>query len=81
MMQDDDFWVISGFFPDKKYINLSSKEDMRVESMVFWKYDRCPTNTKLNAKSGSIPLNFNGIKLKSAFQHMELKWVNQDQLC
>jgi len=35
MTQNDDFCVIRGFFPDKKYINLSSQGDMRVESMVI----------------------------------------------
>jgi len=39
------------FFPD----NLSSQGDMRVESMVIWKYNRFPTNKKI--KSWSIPLN------------------------
>jgi len=36
MMQNEDFCVIRGFFPDKKkYINLYSQGDMSVESMVI----------------------------------------------
>jgi len=48
---DDAKWL----FPDKKYIILS-QGNMRVESMVIRKYHRFPKNTKLNAKSWSIPL-------------------------
>jgi len=38
MTQNDDICDIEGFFPDKKYINLSSQGDMGVESKVIRKY-------------------------------------------
>jgi len=47
MMQNDDFCIMGGFFPDKEYINLSSQG----VSIVIQKYYWFSTNTKLNAKS------------------------------
>jgi len=41
-VNNDDFCFIRGFFPDKKYINLSSQGYMREESMVI-------QNTKKNS--------------------------------
>jgi len=35
MTQNGDFCIIGGFFPGKKYVNLSSQGDMRVESMAL----------------------------------------------
>jgi len=45
------------FFQTKIYINLSSQGDKREKTMVIQKFYRFSTNTKLNAKSFSIPLN------------------------
>lgn len=81
------FWrwlsISSDFFDTK--INL--RQDKRQYETAFGTHltselSRVKPNILKKLHKKFTYLNFNGIKFKSALQHnMELKWVNQDQLC